>query len=248
MVHVAGLVCPQIEEVKKLCLDHDLFLIEDCSHAHGAMLKNKKAGTFGQAGCFSFYPTKVITAGEGGMIITEDSCLVDEAYKMRNHGLNSDGLMVTFGHNWCMSEVNAIIGENQLRNLDYFIDERNVIARNYDKLLGQIEEISLLNKPPEMRHAYYKYLTRFADNIDTHRLAHKLLEEYGIQTGYLYYPPCHLHPFYQKYFKGNNQYFPVATKVLKKILCLPMHLGISKEDVEYIANAIACSVSSSKVN
>ena len=97
VVHIAGLVCPQINELKEFCQQQNLFLIEDSAHAHGAMMDGKKSGTFSDAGCFSFYPTKVMTACEGGMIITDNEELAKEAQIVRTCGQNVERQMVMPG-------------------------------------------------------------------------------------------------------------------------------------------------------
>jgi dTDP-4-amino-4,6-dideoxygalactose transaminase len=242
VVHIAGLVCPQIKELTELCEDHGLFLLEDCAHAHGAMINGKMAGALSDAGCFSFYPTKVMTTGEGGMITTDNSSLAEAAQCMRNHGQNSQRLMVMLGHNWRMNEIAAILGKRQLENLESFIHKRNEIAEIYKNALGGIKEISLFETAANIRHSYYKYPIRLADDIDREKLAQILKEEYSIETGHVYYPPCHLHPFYKENFGTREGDFPVSEKVLNKVLCLPMHVKMTEDDVRYISEAFSSSI------
>jgi perosamine synthetase len=242
VVHLSGLICPQVDELSKLCEDHNLFLLEDCAHAHGAMIDQRMAGTLSNAGCFSFYPTKIMTTGEGGMLVTDDEKLAEKARLMRDHGQNSQRLMVTLGHNWCMSEVTAILGKYQLANLESFVLKRNEVAKLYTKYLKQTEGISLFKTPSNIRHSYYKYPIKLDDDVDAEKLAGTLREEYGIETGSIYYPPCHLQPFYRENFGTGDGDFPVAEKVLGKVLCLPMHACITEEQVRYIANALKTSI------
>jgi dTDP-4-amino-4,6-dideoxygalactose transaminase len=245
VVHIAGLVCPQIHELKEFCQQKGLFLIEDCAHAHGAMMDGKKAGTFGDAGCFSFYPTKVVTACEGGMIITDDDELASETRITRNNGQNVDRQMVMLGHNWRMSELSAIVGKNQLAHLDEFIEKRNQVAGWYQEALSGIEGIELFSTPPNFRHSYYKYPIKLADTIDRIKLAGTLKEQYGIETGHVYYPPCHLHPYYKETYVKKAGDLQTAERVLPKVMCLPMHFGVTKENVEYIKNALLAALSKS---
>jgi len=238
VVHIAGLICPQIEEIKEICLDNNLFLIEDAAHVHGATIGNKKAGSLGDAGCFSFYPTKVMTTSEGGMITTDNKEIADSAYCMRSHGQNTDRQMVMLGHNWRMSEIAAIMGIHQLRVLENFVRKRNEIARQYERLLADLKNLSPFRTPANVRHSYYKYPTKVSSKIDVDKLARNLKEKYGIETGNVYYPPCHLHPFYKKNYATSEGQLPIAENVLKKVLCLPMHVGLTKADVEYVSNAL----------
>lgn len=241
-VHIAGLVCPQMNELKEFCEEKGLFLIEDAAHAHGAMFDGKKAGTLADAGCFSFYPTKVMTSGEGGMITTADAKLAEQALMMRTHGQNSKKEMVVLGHNWRMSEMAAIIGKHQLENLERFVIKRNEIARQYEKLLAGVKGVELFSVPGNIRHSYYKYPVMLSDNVNRERLAGVLSDKYGVETGNVYDPPCHLQPFYKKNFGTGRGDLPVAEKVLPKVLCLPMHVGLSKSDVAFVCNAVKESV------
>jgi len=245
VVHIAGLICPQINELSELCRDNGLFLLEDAAHAHGALIDGKKAGALADAGCFSFYPTKVMTSGEGGMITTDDSDLAESARCMRNHGQNSQRQMVRLGHNWRMSEVAAIIGKYQLENLEKFVCKRNEIAKSYDAALENIDGVYLFRTPVNIRHSYYKYPIRLGEDVDREKVAAALKLKYGIETGNVYDPPCHLHPFYRKNFNTKEGDFPVSEKVLRKVLCLPMHFGITDVDVRYISSALGCVVNES---
>lgn len=239
VVHIAGLPCPQMDELSELCEDNDLFLLEDAAHAHGAMLDGKMAGTLGDAGCFSFYPTKVMTSGEGGMIITDNDSLADEARCMRTHGQNASRQMIILGHNWRLNEVAAIIGKHQLERLEEFISKRNVVAKSYEQQLKNVNGLSLFPKTPNIRHSYYKYPVRLNEEIDLAKVAVALKEKYGIETGSIYYPPCHLHPFYMNNFGTKAGDLPVSESVLKSTLCLPMHPGLTEEDTTYISQALA---------
>ncbi len=246
VVHIAGLVCPQIQELSNLCKDHGLFLIEDCAHAHGAMINGSKAGALSDAGCFSFYPTKIMTTGEGGMITTDNSGLAEAARMMRNHGQNSQSLMVTFGHNWCTSEINAILGEHQLENLEFFVARRNKLAQIYDECLLNVEGVSSITKPSNVRHSYYKYTVKLDKGINVEKVSKMLKADYNIETGHLYYPPVHLHPYYRENFGTREGMFPIAEDVLPRVLCLPLHVAIAEESVPHIVKALDTCIQASK--
>ncbi|MCW4003218.1 MAG: DegT/DnrJ/EryC1/StrS family aminotransferase [Candidatus Bathyarchaeota archaeon] len=243
VVHIAGLVCPEINELKDFCEDKGLFLLEDAAHAHGALMDGKKAGTFGDAGCFSFYPTKVMTSGEGGMIITNDDELAKEARCVRACGQNASRQMVTLGHNWRLSEVAAVIGKHQLRHLEEFLTQRNQVANWYQEALSDVQGVSLFKVPPNFRHSYYKYPLKLTQGIDRIKLSALMKEKYRIETGHVYYPPCHLQPYYMETFGTREGDFPTAERVLKSVLCLPMHCLITKENVRYIRDALASAIS-----
>jgi dTDP-4-amino-4,6-dideoxygalactose transaminase len=167
IVHMAGLISPNIDYLVKLCERHGLALLEDAAHAHGASFGRRRAGSFGRAGCFSFYPTKVITAGEGGMITTNYDGLASMAGSLRNHGVNpkSDDY-VRVSTNWRMPEANAAIGLVQLRRLNDFLDRRNEIAALYDRGLASIAGIRPLPTYPAVRHSYWNYIAMLDERID----------------------------------------------------------------------------------
>lgn len=237
VVHIAGLICPQIDELSKICREKGLFLIEDCAHAHGATINNRQAGTIGDAGCFSFAPTKNMTTGEGGIMVTENGDLAKAARFMRNRGLDSERLMVMLGQSWCMSEIDAILGVHQLEKLGFFVSKRNHIARQYDRLLEKVEGVSLFKTPTNMLHSYHKYPVKLAEDIDVHKVAQILKAKFQVETGRVYYPPCHLHPYYKKNFGTREGDFPVAESVMRQVLCLPIHVGLDDDQIIDISKA-----------
>jgi dTDP-4-amino-4,6-dideoxygalactose transaminase len=239
VVHIAGLVCPQIYELRDLCEDHGLFMLEDCAHAHGAMIDDKMAGTLGDVGCFSFAPTKNMTVGEGGLLATNNEELAEKARYMRNRGLNPERLMIMLGHSWCMSEISAILGIHQLENLDYFVCQRNEIARHYERSLAKVDGVSLFKTPPNIRHGYHKFPVRLGEGFSVEKIAKVLKEKYGVETGTVYYPPCHLHPYYRETLGTGEGDFPVSEKVLKQVLTLPMHLAITEDEIELVSNMLS---------
>jgi dTDP-4-amino-4,6-dideoxygalactose transaminase len=238
VVHIAGLPCPQMSELRELCRAKGLFLVEDAAHAHGAMIDDKKVGKLADTACFSFYPTKVITSGEGGMIVTDNPKFAEEARFMRNHGQDNRRLMVLFGHNWCMSESCAIIGKHQLKKLDWFLQRRNEIANQYKHLLNCVDKVTLFQIPANIKHSYYKYPLLLDPNLDRAKVAAAMKDKFGVETGSVYYPPCHLHPYYVENFGCKEGDLPVSESVLKSVLCLPMHPSLKAEDTRYVAQAL----------
>ncbi len=242
VVHIAGLICPQMNELKELCIEKDLFLLEDAAHAHGAMFDGKMAGTLGDAGCFSFYPTKVMTTCEGGMITTNNSDLAEEARCLRTIGQNAQRQAVMLGHNWRLNEMAAVVGKHQIDFLEKFVVKRNEVAKWYEDALSDVDGVSLFKTPSNIRNSYYKYAVKLSDSLERERLAVLLKEKHGIETGHVYYPPCHLQPFYMKNFGTKMGDLPVSETVLNKVMCLPMHYEITKENVSYIQDALVSSI------
>src|SRR3954451_6588374 len=138
VVHIGGLVTPAIKELRALCDERGIFLFEDAAHAHGSSFGGQHAGTFGFAGSFSFYPTKVITSAEGGMIITDDDAIAEDARTYRDQGKAgfTSNVHTRLGYNWRMSEPHAAIGLTQLRRLPEFIAHSQHIAAISDEALA----------------------------------------------------------------------------------------------------------------
>ena len=237
VVHIAGLICPEMNVIKKICGDHDVFLIEDAAHAHGAKIDGQMAGSLCDGAAFSFYPTKIITTGQGGMVTTNDSTMAARAFSMRDHGLNQERIMTMIGDNWCMSEIAAILGRYQIAELESIISKRNETAKYYEKLLKDIDSVTPIKVSPNIRHSYYKYPV-ILKSADRNKLMNVLKKEYGIETGGLYYPPCHLQTWYKENLGTKEGDLPISETVLKQVLCLPMHLGVTPDRAEYVVNSV----------
>jgi perosamine synthetase len=207
------------------------------------MMDERMAGTIGDAGCFSFYPTKIMTSCEGGMIITNDAQLAEEARCLRTIGQNAQRQAIILGHNWRLNEISSIIGKHQLEHLDEFVAKRNQVAKWYEEALSDLDGISLFKTPSNIRHSYYKFPVKLANKLDREKLGILLKEKYFVETGHVYYPPCHLQPFYMENFGTKIGDFPVAETVLNKVICLPMHCGLTKENVSDICDALFYSIS-----
>ena len=240
VVHIAGLICPEIKEIQEICKDKNLFLIEDAAHAHGATIDGQKAGNLGDAGSFSFFPSKVMTTGEGGMITTNDEKMAEKARSMRHHGVgNAKGELVRLGYNWRMSEVNAILGIYQLRRLEEFLKKRNHIAKMYASLLKKVERTNVVSVPSNFRHSYYKYPVILDKGIDRNALVNKMKMNHNIGIGTIYWPPCHLQPVYRDLFDFKEGMFPVAEDVLNRTIALPIFVEMTNEEVEYVVNCLS---------
>jgi len=170
VVHIAGLVCPQMVELSEICEDRGLFLIEDAAHAHGAMFRGKMAGNLGDIGCFSFFPTKVMTAAEGGMICTNIDELSEIMRVLIFDGIGHDGLHLELGYNWHMSELHSVLGIYQFHRLEHIVKRRNEIATKYRNSLNKTGGVTLFHTPPHIRHSYYKFPILIEDGSDTELL------------------------------------------------------------------------------
>jgi len=239
-VHIGGLICPEIKEIRKMCRDSHLFLIEDAAHAHGSKLESQSAGSFGDAGCFSFYPTKVMTTGEGGMITTNSEELATKAKILRDQGKENfqSNMIVELGYNWRMNEISAAIGLTQLKRLPEMIEKRNKIAKYYDQELSKLNGIKPLARPQNILHNYYKYVALLDQEIDRENFKGKL-RMHGVRCGgEVYWPPVHLQPIYQKLLRTRKGDFPKAEDVCSRMVALPMYSQMTLEEAEYVIKII----------
>jgi len=239
VVHIGGVVPPQIREIKEICERRGLYLIEDAAHAHGSALDGKKAGSFGIAAAFSFYPTKVMTSGEGGMITTDDERIYRRACILRDQGKASFGqnLHVELGYNWRMSEIHAVLGLYQFRRLEEFIAQRRKVAGIYDEGLREIEGLRPLAIPPGVESNYYKYVAFLDRGIDRASLKRELREKYGVSlSGEVYEIPCHLQPIFKGLAEEGS--LPVAEDLCRRMVCLPISAVMTDEEAHYVVDSL----------
>jgi len=239
IVHMAGLITPSIWEIKDFCKKRGIFLIEDAAHAHGAMIDGVKAGNIGDIGCFSFYPTKIITSAEGGMLTTNDEEFYKKAKSFRNRGIDVDTNIEIFsetGSNNRMSELHALLGLSQLKYVEEFVSHRNRIAKIYDSSLEELELAGIVNRityPLNTRHSYWRYVVKLLEKIDR-KIVKQEMAKRGIDIDWPYDPPLHLQPVFKKLFGTKEGTLKRSEEVMKGHVCLPIHLKISEEDAKYI--------------
>lgn len=239
-VHIGGIVSPDINDMVDVCAEHDLFLIEDAAHAHGSTFKGQKAGSFGSAGCFSFSPTKVMTAGEGGIITTDDSEINSLSRRLRDEGRSEPGsvLMTEMGFSWRLPEINAAIGIIQLRRLEEMIGKKRSIAQVYDSALKNVGGIEPFKIPNGCKSSYYKYITFLDDDIDRDSVKSNLRDKGILCPSEVYDPPLHLQPFYKGMFKTKEGDFPVAERVSRQMMCLPIFPSMNTTEVTYVVTKL----------
>jgi dTDP-4-amino-4,6-dideoxygalactose transaminase len=239
VVHIAGLIYPEIDRLRDECRRRGLFLIEDPSHAHGATIDERPAGSLADAACFSFYATKVMTTGTGGMITTNNSALAEYARSVRHHGQGESlEQIVNFGNDWCMDEIKAVLGVYQLKRLAENVEHRNRVVQWYRQGLSDLDWISVPLYSENLRHAYYKFPVMLAYEIDKEQLREIMLDEYQIELGSIYDPPCHLHPVFQRELGFYEGMFPRTEAVLRQQICLPVHAAVTEEDVTNVIGAL----------
>lgn len=240
-VHIGGLISPAITALAELCAARGVQLVEDAAHAHGSALGGRSAGTFGVAGAFSFYPTKVIAGGEGGMIVTDDDALVEAAHTYRDQGKGSflANFHTRLGANWRMSEPHAAIVRSQLARLDEFIAARQAIAKRYDAALDDLG-LRPLQIPADAHCNYYKYIAYLPEGIERAPLKQKLREEFDIGlSGEVYDTPLHLQPVFEAYA---DRPLPGAELIGARHICLPLYPSLSESDADYVVESLATAL------
>ncbi len=225
----------EMDEILSFCREHDLFLIEDASHAHGAEYKGRKVGTFGQVGCFSCGVVKNLNAlGDAGLVLTDDPEIAHRLKFLRVHGQVQKNNHEFYGFNARLDEMQAVVLRARLRRLETKNQRRREIARFYQERLADLEGLSL---PPlgdeEKKPVFHRYVIRTQRRDEL--MAH--LRAKGIGTG-IYYPvPLHLQPAWQK--EGYPPYhLPVSEKLAREILAIPLFPELTPEELEEVVEAV----------
>ena len=221
----------EMKAIMEIAEDHDLIVIEDACQAHGATYGGKMVGSFG-TGSFSFYPTKNMTTSEGGMITTDDKAVAERARIIRSHGSKQRYLHEIVGYNLRMTDISAAIGLVQLGKLDDFTSMRKENAKVLSDALGGLDGITVPVIRDGCSHVFHQYTIRAEKRND---LA-AMLNQSGIGTGTYYPIPIHKQPVYTDL--GYNDNLPECDKAAGEALSLPVHPGVSKDELKTIIESI----------
>ncbi|HKQ20460.1 MAG TPA: DegT/DnrJ/EryC1/StrS family aminotransferase [Nitrososphaeraceae archaeon] len=231
-VHLYGYPCDMFA-IKDIAKKKNAVVIEDAAQAHGAKYRNKKVGCFGEAAIFSFYPSKNMTVGgDGGMVTTNNKKIYESVMKMRDVGRKTKYSHDKIGYTLRLNSVNAAIGRVQLRHLDSWNEKRRDLASRYGKKLRSVGDLIL--PPADCRNntsVYHMYVIR---SKKRHLLASWLLKK-GISTGVHYPLPIHRQSAYAKYSKGS---LPFTDEWSKTVLSLPIYPSLNSRDHEFIISMI----------
>ena len=228
-VHLYGLPAA-MDHLRDVADDHDLALIEDAAQAHGAEYDGQPVGSLGDAACFSFYPTKNMTTGEGGMITTDREEVAERAARFINHGRTETYEHAEVGHNFRMTSIAAAIGRAQLTKLPDNVDARRSNAATLTDAIEGVASVTAPTEPAGREHAYHQYTVRCEDR-DALR-AH--LDERGIGVG-VYYPlPIHEQPAYADVSASA----PEAERAADEVLSLPVHQDLDEDDLRRMTDSI----------
>ncbi|MGV8948015.1 MAG: DegT/DnrJ/EryC1/StrS family aminotransferase [Candidatus Paracaedibacter sp.] len=217
-VHLYGQPC-DMDAIMAIADKHHLIVIEDCAQAHGATYKGKIVGSIGHAGCFSFYPTKNLSAiGDGGGVITDDHQICERLKRLRQYGWDEDRVSQEPGVVSRLDEIQAAILRIKLKYLNEDNQKRRLIAKNYTTLLKSTK-LTYPEVRPDCEHVFHLYViqTKSQGNLK------KSLAEYGIEAGIHYTHPIHMHPGYLNKIKISPAGLSVTNKIIQEILTLPVY-------------------------
>jgi perosamine synthetase len=240
VTHIAGFPNPDLKEIMEICDEHDLFLFEDATHAPGAMFEGKKMGALGKAGVFAFTPTKVLTSGEGGAMVTNDSMLMEAAKRFRFYGCGRNNTeFVNLGRHMVLPEVSAILGIYQLKRADEFLAKRNEVADVYNEECGKLNYVETIKCAKNAKCSYYKFPLTLDKKVNRVKFTEYLLKEHGVETGNVFYPPCHMQSFYREgKISVMRDSLNTAEDVLARTITLPMHTEMTQKETYRVVDAV----------
>jgi dTDP-4-amino-4,6-dideoxygalactose transaminase len=249
-VHIAGLPA-EIPAIREIASKHNLRVIEDAAHAFPARYRGTMIGATSDFTCFSFYATKTITTGEGGMICTNSDEWASRCRIMSLHGISKDAWkrysaegswyyeIVAPGYKYNMTDIAAALGLAQLKKAGSMRDRRREIARKYTQAFAQLPEVQIPADPPECEHAWHLYMLRL--NLEMLRIERgRFIEDLKNRNigCSVHFIPLHIHPYYRETYGYNPEDFPVAYREYMREVSLPIYSKMSDEDVSDVINAV----------
>jgi dTDP-4-amino-4,6-dideoxygalactose transaminase len=225
-----------MKPIREIADKHGLKIVEDAAQAHGATYMGKPPGSFADAACWSFYGSKNMTTGEGGMITTNYDEIAGTARVMRSHGEKEKYMSLMLGHNYHMPEIEAAIGCEQLKKLPKFVAKRRANAARLTKVLEKTKKLRLPLEPKGFKSGWYLYTVKLksAKAQKRNALVEKLRQE-GIGAFVCYVNPIHLMPYYRKFAKHR---LPVTEAVSKQVFSLPVHPGVTPKQIDFIGATV----------
>jgi len=233
----------EIEEIVEISHHHNLHVVEDCAQAHGAEFRGKKVGSFGDANCWSFYATKNMTTGEGGMVTTNNKELADMIYALRNHGMTNRNDHTILGYNYRLSEIHAAIGIVQLKKLDKFNKKRTEISNTLRDELSSISWLEPQFIPDYIKHAFFWCAFKIDEQkigMSGKQLREELMKK-GLEVRHRYNAPLYTQPvLLENNFNGlvkekidySNIKLPNVESIAGKLIGLPNHPKLSEKEIQ----------------
>jgi perosamine synthetase len=225
-----------MKAIREIADKHGLKIVEDAAQAHGATYMGKPPGAFADAACWSFYGSKNMTTGEGGMLTTNSGEVEETTRVIRSHGEKEKYMSLMLGHNYHMPEIEAAIGSVQLKKLPKFVAKRRANAKRLSAILVKSKRLQLPTEPEGFRPSYYLYTVRLknADKEKRDKLVEKLKLE-GIGAFICYLNPIHTMPYYRKFASHR---LSVTETVSKQVFSLPVHPGVTPKQIDFIGETV----------
>ena len=229
-----------MDRVNHIAKKYNLFVIEDCAEAHGALYKGKKVGSLGDAGCFSFYANKIITTGEGGMVTTNDAALAERMRSLKSLAFGDDLKFMhkDLGYNYRLSNLQASIGWAQVHKINQIISNKRRIALHYQRRLQDIRDIQLPVEKPYAKNVYWMYhIVMKNRNLEQRREIMKYLQEKGIETreGFI---PYNLQNVFINRGLTKKEECPNANSVAYNSFYLPSGPILSEDEIDYVVDKL----------
>ena len=249
-VHYGGQPC-DMDEISELATHYNLKIMEDAAHSLPAFYKGKKVGTLSEVTCFSFYATKTLSTGEGGMICTNNPDIAERVTIMRLHGINRDAWkryteagswyyeVVAPGYKYNFTDLQASLGIPQLKKVDLMWNWRKGIASKYTEAFKNNELLTLHNIKEDRESSWHLYPVRLnLEKLTINRAQFiEELKKYNVGAG-VHFMPVHQHLFYKEAFNLEDKTFPVATSVFPKLISLPIYPGMTDDHVSKVIDVV----------
>ncbi len=239
-VHLGGNPC-EMNRILAVAEKAEIPVVEDCAHAHGAYYQGKPCGAFGEYACFSFYPTKVIAGPEGGLLVTANKDADARGRVLLNQGRGGFGPLEIseIGYNYRMNEFQAALIRVQMESLKEIVEKRTELVQRYRRNLSRTKLVTIPKATPDSKPSYYSF-TVLINNVDRDAARDKMTEA-GIGTSIMYHP-VHLQPIYKQMFGYQPGSLPITEDVCSKILCLPLHVGLTQSEVDSVCEKLLSSI------
>ena len=250
VVHAFG-HSADMDPISAIAKKHNLYIIEDVAEAPGAKYKDKMVGTMGNASCYSFFANKIMTTGEGGAVLTNNSMFDEKVRCMRTHGMtkkqnelnNNDGPwyyeMHEVGYNYRITDFQCVLGSNQLRKLDQFVQKRRKIARIYDESFSNIDNMGIPEIHNSVDHAYHLYPLQIEfEKLFINKIQYfDKMKQVGINLN-VHYIPVHTQPYYMNKFGFRSGDFPLAERFYKNSVSIPLYPSLIEDEIERVVTNI----------
>jgi perosamine synthetase len=226
-----------MDELMTIANKHGLHVIEDACEAHGGEYRGAKVGSLGAIGCFSFYGNKIITTGEGGMLVTNNRWVAERAQVLRDHGMSTKRKYwhAHIGFNYRMTNLQAALGVAQMERIEHVVERKRRNARIYNSLLEGVRGITLPREAPWAKHVYWLYTVLIDDRFKSSRSqVMKELSRRGIETRPVFYPITNMPP----YRNGRPQRFSVAEKISRRGLSLPSSPLLKLDEIRRVCDVL----------